>query len=1543
MKKKIAKWKRRLLDIGKRNRLINFRKSVASTVEIIADDFYKLYDDFMESSSYEFAKLFESVGDFDGAFEESVDQKLTNALGKTIYYKDRYEIDEINEIRKRFKPSPKKNYLYSTTIYQRLNYVLNNLSKKGRLYYEENGVNALFMAFGFLFYNEDGQDFLAPLALVPIEISQKSVSDPFKVRPLDDDFIINDNIVHKFKIDYKINLERAEGEELKKYLNKVNALVSKLNFKVINSVYIGLFSFSKIMMYQDIASNEEKIIQSPVVRALAGLDATLNQNLNLKDVNLDKAEGLEEQNQVLPADSSQYKAIYYAKEGLSFVLQGPPGTGKSQTITNMLAELIAKGKKVLFVCEKKSALEVVYRNLKKCSLDMYALPLFDTKANKKDIVKSIYDNLNLVQNNRVKVSDKARDDMATDENLMMKMNQYLEEVLKKIEPLNLSVFDLVSRSSSLSHVTSMSFTLENPLEISSKLLGEYIEQIEIFSTVSKRLGDDPKSHPFYLFNRNKLTKKEEAAFKEKIIKARNALGRLMDVLQDAKRKFNLEINDIKNIDEIVSFMESALVLKDTDSSYLELTNTGSLYDVSIRLEEIFKKNKELRDYLLKKYKLSFLDLEVDSIYKEMLEYQSKVKRMFGYKKLDELLESYLLNPKNMKYEEEIEDLKKLKELKDGYLEAKRIDAGLQEKMPELYFGTLTDFYELNRLLYALKVHEEGTKSITVSSYNDFLALLKSPENESYLVLLVNKIKAIKEEINLAIDDVNEYFDYNLKDENPLLLNQRLNMAYVYFDRLYEYIDFINSYQKLDKKISSFKKECLKLNIKPDDYKDAFLKHYYELCLVEYLNNNSKLDIYSGAYLNNIITKYQEIDGKMKEIAKVKIKELVTKSWPELNSIMGSNLEVKTLLSEANKKRKLKTLRILFKEIPNILMDLKPIFMMSPLSVATYLDSDAFHFDCVIFDEASQITSENAVGAMYRANQIIIVGDNEQLPPTSFFDMSFDDEEDEDAEYEVYESILDEALTALPKIMLKWHYRSKDESLITFSNKEIYHDLTTFPSCIKNDSLGLKYELVEDGTYIHGKRINEAEGRRVASLVMEIAAKYPSKSLGVVTFNMAQQSYIERLIRRERLKNQSLEEFFSEEREEPFFVKNLESVQGDERDIIIISSTFGPDANGKLSLNFGPINKDGGYRRLNVAITRAKESVMLVTSLRPDLFNLSKTTNKGVIMLHDYIAFASSIKALEFKENPTENGMIKAIAKFLNDHEYKCVQNIGYSGYKIDLAVLDPNDDKHIILGILTDGENYQHLKTVKDRNALIDNALILRGWSLYHVWSLPYFKNPDLYHNEILNILSHGEESHEDELISDDYECEDNSNSITIDSLFMTYPDAIAIVKDAIKNEKSKSDAILKVIYELAPIRILDLKKLILPMYGKSRLTLSLEEEMEGELDQIISENGLHKVIGFVLKPSDLYGVDFRMYKSDLYYPKIEGIYVEELENGFKRVIKHVKTTSKRILYSEFNALVGYPKGSSQTKVYFDRVIDILSDKGIIEVNKDIIDYKEEF
>lgn len=1543
MDKRINNWCKRLLDTGKRNRLINFKKSLASTIEIVADDFYKLYDSFMEGGVFEFARLFDDIEEFIDLDKEEYEGRLANALGKTVYYKERYSVDEINEIRKRFKPLKSKKYLYSTTIYGKMNSVLNNLNKKSKLYHEENGVNSLFLCFGFLKYVEDKQEFLAPLVLVPVEVYQTSITDNFKIKALDEDFVLNDNLIHKFKLDYKIDLSPTSPDmTMKQYLDYVNAKVLKLKFNVLNEVWLGLFSFSKIMMYQDIENNKDKIKSSEIVKAFCQLPSKLNEGIKIAKVNLDKAEAISDQNQVLAADSSQYKAIYYAKKGLSFVLQGPPGTGKSQTITNMLGELIAQGKSVLFVCEKRSALEVVYRNLKKCNLENYALPLFDTKLNKKEIVKGIYENLESVQNNRVELTDEAKNTISLDEDEMLKLGAYAKEITKKIEPINKSLSEISSIICEYDSLPDMEFEIENPLAITEDEVSDYLNKIDIFANITSALGPDPKSHPFYLFSRSSLNKTEAKRFKEIIMVSRLSLSSFVNLLNELRDKLKIEIQDFESINMVLDFITSSANPIDIPYEYFKIKDLDVIIKNLKKVEKLYKVVKSNKNDLMKKYRLAYLDLDVNELLSSMeQDYNTKIKRVFKYKKIDQMLESYLLTPYDLKYDEAYEDLKKLKAIKDGMYEIAILDQCLKENFSDYYFGALTDFSYLNQIINYLKNITNGLKCIKLSiTLDEYLDLMKNPLNQSYALMSVKKIEGMLDEVNTNVGALNEYFDFDVLKENPLVLNQRLNVMYMYFDKVYEYIDFIKAYQMLDKKISSFKKECLRKNIKASEFKGAFLKHFYELVLEAYLSNNSKLDIYTKDYITHLLYDYQRNGDKLKEIAKVKIRTLVTESWPQIDSVMGSNFEVKSLLAEANKKRKLKTLRVLFKEIPNILMDLKPIFMTSPLAVATYLDSDAFHFDCVIFDEASQITTENAIGAMYRSNQIIIVGDNEQLPPTSFFDSSYeDDEEDDKDDYDVYESILDEALTVLPKIMLKWHYRSKDETLIAFSNEQIYHSLTTFPSFYRNETLGLQYNYAPD-PYTQGRRVNEREAQRVVSEVMNIAASYPDKSLGVVTFNMAQQAYIEKLIRKERMKNQAYEAFFSDERLESFFVKNLETVQGDERDIIILSTTFGPDSNGRLSLNFGPINKDGGYRRLNVAISRAKEKVILCTSLKPSDFNLERTNNKGVIMLHDYILFASTLSNQGFKENEMKNGIVRSIEEYLNSKGYKTVKNIGYSEYKIDLAVLNPNNDEEIILGILTDQDNYQSLKTIKDRNYTIDNVLTARGWRLIHVFCLPFIKNKAAYLNEIERLLVNNDKIEVSQDEDTDYsQVKEADIDEKPESLFREYPDVVSIVNNYQYKNDSLSDRIDMILQDVAPIRIEDLKKIILPLYQKSRVTDSLSDMMDEDIKPLVSSRKYHKVIGFLLRPSDLYGVSFRKYVANKFYPKIEGVYVEELEDCFVQIIKKVKTTSKKILYAEINELVGYPRGSVQTKIYFDRVIDILVDKGVISLAKDIIDY----
>lgn len=341
----------------------------------------------------------------------------------------------------------------------------------------------------------------------------------------------------------------------------------------------------------------------------------------------------------------------------------------------------------------------------------------------------------------------------------------------------------------------------------------------------------------------------------------------------------------------------------------------------------------------------------------------------------------------------------------------------------------------------------------------------------------------------------------------------------------------------------------------------------------------------------------------------------------------TNIMSWTLRREAEKRRRQKPLRKLFAEIPELLLTLKPCLLMSPLSVSQFLAAGLFRFDVVIFDEASQVLPEDAVGAIFRGDQLIVVGDREQLPPTSFFaagisDAAWDGDGEED-EADAFDSILEECAAVLDRSDLRWHYRSRHEHLIAFSNAEIYRNLVTFPGASQEGAdQGLEFIYVPDGVYDRsGSRTNRVEAKRVADLVFEHVRRHPKRSLGVVTFSQAQQDAVEAQLRQMRLANPEMEPFFREDGEEPFFIKNLENVQGDERDTIILSVGYGKDPSGVLHMNFGPLNSTNGYRRLNVAITRAKYNLKLVSSIRPQDIDPNRTSARGVHMLRSYLDFA----------------------------------------------------------------------------------------------------------------------------------------------------------------------------------------------------------------------------------------------------------------------------------------------------------------------------------
>src|SRR5438270_10458542 len=406
-------------------------------------------------------------------------------------------------------------------------------------------------------------------------------------------------------------------------------------------------------------------------------------------------------------------------------------------------------------------------------------------------------------------------------------------------------------------------------------------------------------------------------------------------------------------------------------------------------------------------------------------------------------------------------------------------------------------------------------------------------------------------------------------------------------------------------------------------------------------------------------------------------------------------------------------------------------LMSPLSIARFLGESAMRFDVVIFDEASQILPADAVGAIGRGKQVVVVGDPQQLPPTRFFNVSAQIGEDE-SEEELPESVLDACLGAgLPMKPLMWHYRSRHEHLIAFSNKHFYRrQLITFPSP-SDEVRAVEFIRVEDGVYDRGSsKVNKAEARRIVDLVLEHVETYPDQSLGVITFSEAQMVAVQtELDVRKRIRPE-LEPLLKEDRPdgEGFFVKNLENVQGDERDVILFSVGYGPDQAGNLSVNFGPLNRDGGERRLNVAVTRARLRVKILASFYPHELDTSRTQARGVHLLRKYLEFAEQgpialLNEITAAGGEYESQFEEAVADALQSRGLQVVPQIGVGGFRIDLGVKDPSAERYL-LGIECDGATYHPSKIARDRDRLRPPVHENLGWRIHRIWSTDWLKDP---------------------------------------------------------------------------------------------------------------------------------------------------------------------------------------------------------------------------
>ena len=517
--------------------------------------------------------------------------------------------------------------------------------------------------------------------------------------------------------------------------------------------------------------------------------------------------------------------------------------------------------------------------------------------------------------------------------------------------------------------------------------------------------------------------------------------------------------------------------------------------------------------------------------------------------------------------------------------------------------------------------------------------------------------------------------------------------------------------------------------------EAFKRAYANWWLPLAMDASDELRRFTRWEHENIIDTFCKLDAAAAELAPVEVMRRIAHGLPAKDGVPRKS-ELGTLRRQLGLVRPSMPIRQLLASLPETFGRLAPCVLMSPLSVAQYLPADQATFDVVIFDEASQITTWDAIGAIARGRQTIIVGDPKQLPPTNFFGRADDDDEDLPEVERDMPSILDEVSAAgVPHRNLNWHYRSRDEALIAFSN-HFYYDgsLVTFPAP-STGSDAIKFHRV-NGTYARGRgRVNEEEAKAIAEFVkgrLKTWLAVPEderRTLGVITFNAEQQSLILDLLDEIRRGDSELEWFFADEREEPVIVKNLENIQGDERDVMLFSVTFGPDLAGKLTMNFGAINGTGGEKRLNVAITRARRELHVFSSIRAEEIDLDRTRAIGVRDLKAFLDYAERGPiALPSRDEgslgPAESPFEEAVADALRAKGWEVRTQIGVSGFRVDLGVVHPDYAGNYLAGIECDGARYHSSATARDRDKVRQAVLEDLGWTILRVWSTDWFRNP---------------------------------------------------------------------------------------------------------------------------------------------------------------------------------------------------------------------------
>lgn len=1407
----MERWRERLIDFSRRNSLLYFRGSRSTRLRIAAPEPAELYEALV---------LREKVLAFPVPAQIDVEDAawgLTDPAAPSNAPREERLRERPGDLTVDYDASSAKDVV-------QLQQKLLRLMKNQRQVEEERGINTLHLGLGLLAWSEheaQTETQLAPLVLIKVRLQRPQQRAPFQLLAEEPDPRLNPTLAAYLSQAFQVSLpafdERYNGlgdreARLYGYFDAVARSVHDLDFRVQTDAWLSHFQFEKLVMWEDLGDPDtvDAVCRHPVLSAVVGA-----QEYESKEVpdELRAPEAFEDPDTypVLDADSSQVEVLARIRAGNSVVVEGPPGTGKSQTIVNTIAQALSEGKTVLFVSQKRAALEVVHRRLQERRLAHLCLELHSHQSRRADVVGRLAEELDRVAGPAP--GGRARRRFERRRELRGALDEYVRDLHR---PRGAAGYDAYRINGELVRLRDVpEVTLAYPREVLELTREEEDRLVDLVADVAQSEVWDAAPHhawrgavvedPLPVVRRELSERLRELAdacaetrsVREDLVGALGSLGAPRSVAElptcgamlDHLRKppFLLAAHWIVADDGTAGawsdVVERGSELLDALAAALRVLEEHDARPIVGRPDEAAGLLRRYRhDYarrwqrLTRAYRRDRRRLR--EIVGRKLPYVQALQVLVAAGRVSELLQALAdLAPTVRKAAGEqimgaaasVEpalwvalpdlptDRRWWTDLSSGLLWARKLRSLLLRANPEQADdgGTGSADRLTETAQRVERLHQQGDLVPTAEA-------------------LEVRLHSAAERMGTALQPIALLFPQGVDGLSleALPLDELEELTRGWLNHLDELADW-RRYQLADRAareagLGPFLDAARERGVSAAQLRDAFIKALRLNWVSEVFRSDPSLGRFDGRNHERLIDEFRRLDRELfdeaaryvaaavyerQEPVRTALAYLGVRGRPAASrpdnddQIRQLKEQIRRLQAERRKKRRHMPVRQFLPAVADLLRYLTPCVLASPLSVATYLPRGRFRFDLVIIDEASQVLPEDAVGALLRGDQAVVFGDSKQMPPTPFFQRVLDDDTPDPLEGDgepdapspedvtAFESILDLMGGKVPTEWLRWHYRSRDERLIAFSNQRFYAEkpLITFPAPYRRASDRGVRLLVVDGRYEPGTRINLPEAEAVVALILEHLRERPDRTLGVIALGLPQAEIIERLLHRRVSGDPRLAWIVegSDGTGEPFFIKNLENVQGDERDEIIISVGYGPTVpGGRVPLRFGPINQVGGERRLNVAITRARLRTTVVASFTPDaLARTAEVRNEGPRLLYEYLLYCQregelvpspELDPARIPESPFEEEVLAA----LNAAGYQVDPQVGASHFRIDLAVRDPDDPLRYLVGIECDGATYHSSAAARDRDRLRQEILEELGWRIIRVWSTDWINDP---------------------------------------------------------------------------------------------------------------------------------------------------------------------------------------------------------------------------